>query len=241
MLRYMVLGLALLSLGARADSTVAPALLQVRGEALVQVNADLGQISLGLESSGRDAERVIADNNRQMGQLVAKLKAAGVTAESLRTGSYSVAPQWSRRPQNADSNWQPSIVGYRVVNQLVLTTTELSHLPGWIQLAVEAGSNRIGQLSFSLADPDLHYRQALVIATHKAQAQAKTVAEAAGVTLGAIQMLQVESSQPQPMPGLRMEAMTMGAKAAPPPLEPGEISVHAAVSIQYRIEGAAAR
>jgi len=235
MTRHMVVALLVwCSSGWAADEGMA--LLQVQGEALLQVVADQASLSLSVDSSGRDAERVIADNSQRVAQLINRLHQAGVTEAELRTTGFSVMPQWSIRPRDAEDGWQPSIVGYRVHNQLLLTTGKLTRLPGWIQVAVEAGSNRIGELQFSLADPQRHYQDALKLATENALRQAATVAAAASVQLGAIYQLQVESNQPRPLPGMRIETMALRSAAVPPPVEPGEVEVRAAVSVRYRLD-----
>jgi len=235
MLKTVVIGVVLWAAAGALLASEAIPVLQVRGEAVLRVSADQARVDLALESSGRDAERVIAENNRRMQELVRRLDGAGVLSTERRTGAFSVTPQWSARPREADDSWQPTIVGYRVLNQLVLTTARLTRLPGWIQLAVEAGSNRIGQLQFTLADPEAHYRQALQQATRNAQAQAVAVAEAAGVVLGPIEQLQVDSNQPRPLQGVRLETMALRSSAPPPPLEAGEVEVQAAVAVRYRI------
>ncbi|WP_210396317.1 SIMPL domain-containing protein [Motiliproteus sediminis] len=211
-------------------------LLQTRGEAVLEVPADQATLQLGVVNVGRDADAAMAESGRLSERVVKALHRAGVPQGALTTRALAVQPQWSPRPRDAGADWQAQIVGYRVSNQIRLVTEQLTRLPLWIQAAVEAGANEVGQLQFSLADADGHYLQALQLATRKARQQADSVADAAGVGLGALYQLQVESQSPRPLSGVRLEAMTMRAAGAAPVIEAGDIEVRAAVVVRYRIQ-----
>ena len=79
-------------------------------------------------------------------------------------------------------------------------------------------------------------REALVEAVEDAKATAETLSKAAGVTITKI--LQLSPSFDYPVPVYRDYALAKeAAPAAPPtPIEPGDISISASVSIVFEIE-----
>jgi hypothetical protein len=107
-----------------------------------------------------------------------------------------------------------------------------------IDAAITGGANRIANLSFELKDSESARLEALKIAVAKARAEAEVVAAAAGQRLGKPQSISSSSGWiPQPM--YRRDVMMEQAAAAPmppTPVEAGNLTIQATVSINYLLE-----
>ncbi|WP_165839961.1 SIMPL domain-containing protein [Motiliproteus coralliicola] len=211
--------------------------LSVRGEAVVSAPADRASLMLGVQNSAEDADSAVKENNRLMQQLNKALLKAGVAEKELSTANFSVQPQWQPRPRNAGQDWKPQIVGYQARAQLQLKTTQLTKVASFIQAAIEAGANLVGQLSFGLEDNEAVYQQALQQATERARQHALVAAQAAGVNLGAIQHIEVEPGNPGRFEmALAAKPMArMSSDASMPVVAPGKIDVRAGVQLQFKI------
>ena len=220
-----------------ADSQLNPPTLSVRGEARVAVPADKASFSVGVQNRDDQAKNALQENSRRMQRLRKALLKAGVDPKAIQTGAFSVQPQWQPRPRNADADWQPKIIGYQANAQLKIETDQLDKLAEFLQAGIDAGANKIGQLRFSLKDSDEAYQQALQLATRKALQHAQVAADAAGVKLGSVYQMDVDTQSPRQYEMMQAAPMArMAADVAMPVVEPGEIDIHAGVQMLYRIE-----
>ena len=228
------------SITVRADVVVEPT-LSVRGEATVKAQADQVEIRIGVQTSAKTAKNALQENSRLMNEVRKQLAREGLEQIEFKTGSFSIHPQWSQRPRQASQDWKAMIVGYVASNHLEVETSKLEKIGEWINAATEAGANNIGQLRFSLQDPDSFRNQAIKLATQKARGYAMAAAEAADVRLVSISAVQVDGASVQPVLRQRsgmmeMAKLQMSDGAMAPQVTAGEIEVRANVSLSYKVE-----
>ena len=212
--------------------------LMVRGEGTVEATPDLLHLRLGVVTQDTSADIALADNNARMGAVMENLKQIGIAGTEMASGQFQIRPEWSLPPRPTPANWQREIVGYRVSNELLIATTRVELAGKLLALSQQAGANQIGGLQFSLANPEEQRQQAITLATKRAQRQAQTMAAAAGVTLGPVQSLSLDSPGGAPHPQLMM-AEARVASADTVPVAAGMVEVSAAVTLVYRLAKAA--
>lgn len=226
--------------GARAhDENAAdmPPTLTVRGEAELDKPADRLLLRVSVVSESEVAGEALTDNNSRMHAVVSAVTKTGLTDKEYQTGRFQLQPVYSRRPARlADPDWRPQIISYRVTNTLAIKTQRLELAGDLIQAANDAGANAIDSIAFDLADPRKHRAEAISAATANALADAGALAEAAGVRLVRIRTLTLDESGPRPIYLQRGRTTAMEAAAAPP-IAPGTVTVRAAVTVVYLIEG----
>lgn len=210
--------------------------LVVRGEATVRVVPDQVEMSLEAETSAETAEVALTENSVAIVALQELLHAEGLTSAEYETGQFSIQPQWSRPPRPAPADWTPDIVGYRVRNSLQVRTSRIELAGRLLALAQSAGVNKAGRLNFSLADPEAASQKAIAAATAKARQRAEVLAQASGVNLAGLLEAQVEDEQSGNLPRLMMaEAAQARGGVSSVPITAGDVEVHAAVRLVYRI------
>ncbi|HEY4264939.1 MAG TPA: SIMPL domain-containing protein, partial [Micropepsaceae bacterium] len=132
-----------------------------------------------------------------------------------------------------DAPEQRNIIGYQVSNQVSVTLDDLSKLGAALDALVKSGANQLGGVSFAIANPKPLADRARALAVAEAMAKAKTLAAAAGVTLGPLLSIQEGTSfRPTPL----FEARAAVAAPAPPPVAIGEQSVTVNVTMTYAIQ-----
>jgi uncharacterized protein YggE len=102
-----------------------------------------------------------------------------------------------------------------------------------IDEAIGAGANRVNYLNFTLRDDTKPRTEAITKAAKDAEAQARALAQALGLTLGHV-VRATTVSEVRPIP-LAMRGEAYAAREATP-VEAGEITVPATVSLVYEIE-----
>ena len=136
----------------------------------------------------------------------------------------------------------PKIIGYSVVNSLGVRVRDLSKAGDILDQAVTLGVNQGGDIQFVKDDTTALLEEARKKAVENAIAKAKTMASAAGVSLGRVLDMSEQTFQPGPYPIMRAEmAMAKSADAAPVPLATGENAYKVTVNVIIRDQPVAAR
>lgn len=198
--------------------------IQATGNASLSVNPDQASIDVSVITQGATAQQAAQQNATQANTVIGALKQVLGSSGTIQTVSYSVYPTYSSTPGQSSQ-----IVGYTVSNTVRATTTDLT-LPGpLIDAANQAGAGSVGNLSFSLQNPEPYEEQALTAAAKQAQAHAAAIAAGLGVKAGGIVSAQ-EGSQTIPivMP-------TTAAAAGSTPIQSGPVTVSATVTITVQL------
>jgi uncharacterized protein len=227
---------AMLSYGpALAESGASPyqRTIQVSGNGETHAAPDYATLSLAIETHAKTAAEAAASNAALAQKINAALEQKLSGQGKISTGGYSLYPKYN----NPQSNERPKIEGYQAQNTITVETAKLDLVGPLIDVAVGAGANRVNSLDFSLRDNTKARNRAIADASKDAQAQAEALASSLGVKLGPIVSATTESeARPIPvMPMARFSAMAATAET-PTPVNPGEITVPASVSLTYAIE-----
>lgn len=231
LLAAAALAAALAAGGANAQDTPQPPQLRqitVTGEGAASAPPDIATISIGVESVARTAGEALAQNNRETAAVIDAVKAAGVGSADIQTSNFSVNPRYDERTYDSGA---VQISGYQVTNQVTVRLTDVAGIGKLLDQVVSVGANRINGISFGFDDPvrvaDEARRQAVTDAVRKGE----LYATAAGVTLGEIRSISESQNYggPRPMAAMRMDA-------APVPIEAGEQTIEAAVSITWTLQ-----
>jgi len=206
-----------------------------QGEGRIEATPDQLQLRLGVITEASDAEQALAENTQRMNAVMQMLAETGIAGDEMKTSQFQIGPEWSLPPRPTPANWQRQIVGYRVSNELLIKTGRVELAGRLLAVAQQAGANQIGGLQFTLADPETYRLQAIALATAQAARKALTLAQAAGVKLGAVQSLSLDSSSGVPGPQVMMAEARL-ASADSVPVAEGKIEVSATVSMVYRLE-----
>lgn len=212
--------------------------LTVTGTARVEKPADEVRLSVGVTTEAAEARAALTSNSERMDAVIMALRAAGLTEDEYSTGRFRIRPEYDRRPRNAPEDWKPRIVGYTVSNTLEVASSRLELVGELIAAANEAGANEVSIDGFSLSKPERFRPEVVREAATIAMADARTLAEAAGLEL--VRILRIDASPAEPRPLLTRDApMAMARMAdAAPPIEAGDVTLSATVRIVYEVRAA---
>jgi uncharacterized protein YggE len=209
--------------------------ITVQGMAEVRIPSDRARLSFMVETQTTTAREAAQQNADRMDRVVRALREAGGTTVTVETGGYELHPVYRQIARNETDI--PTIEAYRAVNHVMVRADDLARVGGLIDAAITAGANRITALTFEARDTEPARLEAVRLAVAKARAEAEAAAGALGVALGPPLEVNVgmDYGYPPPTPMYR-QAMAMDmAQSAPTPIEAGEQTVRANVSVRYRI------
>jgi len=208
--------------------------LTVSGTAVINAAPDQATIRLAVVTEGKDASDVARDNARLAKEIQRALVGAGASEDDIETTGFSVEPMYNNRTRA--NNEPPQIIGYRVSNEVKVTTLDLDKAGELIGAGIEAGANRVNGLQFDLRDNSDHRAQAIAEATAAARSDAEALAAAAGIELVGVHEINLVPSYNQPVQREFAGRSAMAMDAAPP-INPGDVQVRAQVNLVYRISG----
>ncbi len=206
--------------------------IQVTGHGEVHQAPDFAIVTTGVVTSAADAKAALAANTKAMTALLAELKAASVADKDVQTSNFSVQPQYDYGQNNGQP---PKITGYQVSNTVTVTLRKLDSVGEVLDKLVSSGSNQVGGISFSIADPQAAQDEARKAAMADALRRATVITSAAGVKLGVITSLS-EGGDDAPQPVVMMRAKSMAADGAPVPVAQGEQIIGADINATWTIE-----
>lgn len=202
----------------RSATTALPAkTITVTGNGSVTTVPDRATFGFTIETRAKTATAALAQNSDDATAVIAALKGAGVTAANLQTSQVSLMPQTSQ-----DGT---TIVGYVAANS-VTVRTGLDRAGKVVDAAVGAGANGVSGPSLDVSDQSTLYRDALHKAVDDAKLKAQSLADAAGLSLGAVQSI-AEGGSAMPLP----VADKLSAPGAP--IEAGTQEIQASATVTY--------
>lgn len=216
-----------------SPTTNAPAVrrtIEVSGNGQVQVAPDMATVEIAIETSAPTAAEAAGANGALAQKVRDAIRSKLGDKGTMWTGGYSLFPDYNQQPNGA----KPTIVGYRAENSITVQTGQLDVVGPVIDAAIAAGANRVNSLSYSLRNDSKARGDAIAKAARDAQVRAQALAGALGVRLGAVLKASTESEiRPMPLMTARFSAL---ASAAPTPIEAGQVTVPATVSLTYAIQ-----
>lgn len=208
--------------------------LTVTGQGEVKNKPDKADITIGVVTENKSSQVAVKANAEASQRAQNAIKQKGVAEKDIQTINYSVQPiMVYPTPQNP--NRKPEITGYRVYNQVRVTVRDLPKMGDILDAATEAGSNTIEGISFGLQDSQGSEDAALEKAVRDAKRKADRIAMAAGARIVGVYEIN-EGTNVRPMPMMMARAGFGGADAATTPIQAGELTITANVTIVYEID-----
>lgn len=187
---------------------------------------DTAVVDLAVQTRAETAADALAANSAAATRLIDALKASGVADLDVATSGLSL---WPVHNQQGDQ-----VVGYQVGNNVTARCRDTARAGALIDAAVDAAGDaiRVESLRFALAEDTAARAQARAAAVRQALAQARELAQAAGVGLGRLLTL-TEGTEAAPLPKAR--GFERAAMAMATPVEPGTHTVAVTVVAQFAV------
>jgi uncharacterized protein YggE len=210
--------------------------IQASGTGNVIGTPDRAQITFSVETENPDVKIAQQDNAARMAKVIDALVAIGIPRDALKTTGYNIYPVYE---DSTKSILDQKVRTYRVTNTLTVTLHDVSKTGDVIDVAVANGINQASSIQFLLSDEQSQVlrTEALKKAVARARADADTVAGAMGTVIIGVQSADISGGySPVLFENYQYQAgNAMMKSAATTPIQPGDITVSAQVSITYLI------
>ena len=206
-------------------------LLSVSASADAKRVPDVASISTGVVTQAADGNTAMRENAVQMDKVMAAIKAAGIAERDIQTSGINLSPQY----RYAD-NEAPKITGYQASNTVNLKVRDLARLGKVLDALVAQGANQINGPSFGIDKPEAALEEARIAAVRKAQAMARTYADALGLrVMRVVSINEGGATPPRPLPVMRVAAAPMAMMEKDTAVAMGESSVSVSVEMVFEL------
>ncbi|MEM9782743.1 MAG: SIMPL domain-containing protein [Pseudomonadota bacterium] len=207
-----------------AEPEAAPGRLTVRGIGTASAEPDIARLSMAATGEARRPAEALSQASTGIAAVIDALAALGIAARDMQTTAVDLQPVFNR-PEAGQS---ARITGYRAVNRLSITVRDLDIVGRAIAEGTEAGADELGQITFDIADRPALEAAARQAAMRDALDRAAQLAEAGGLTLGPVRLVE-EGGGSAPIPMAR--GMVAAMEAAP--VMGGTLEARATVSVTF--------
>ena len=118
-----------------------PSVIHVTGYAQQEVAPDTAYVTIGMETTGEDAQQARTQNNEVMSQVTTAMKSMGIAPENLKTMGFYMSPNYDSKSRK--------IVSYTVTNNLQIKVSDLDMIPRIIAKAANLNANSIQGIRFT--------------------------------------------------------------------------------------------
>jgi uncharacterized protein YggE len=232
---YFLLAIALLGAPASAfaqnSQTPAEPAVVVSGEGIVEAVPDRAWVAIAAESRAANPKDAQRRNVEAMAPVQAKLKAAGIPADAIRTVGYDLQQEFDYVNNKRISR------GYVARNSIEVRVDQIDRVGEILEIAVGSGATTVNGIRFDLKERAKLEREALRLAVADAREKAQAAASGAGRTIDRILRIEEQGvSSPPPMPMRMMREVSNQAADATPPISAGQIEIRANVTVVVTIK-----
>ena len=204
--------------------------INVSGTGSVFGEPDVAVLTLGVEAQADSVGEARAQAAEAMDAIMSALRDGGVDDDDIQTSRFSVQPRYDFRAGEQE------LIGFFVDNIVTVKIRNIDDTGDLIDAAVDAGGDltRVDNLRFTIDDPAELQDEARRLAMDDAKSKAETLAEAAGVDLGAPRSI----SESGGARTITFEAARLAADEAfaSTPISVGELEVQISVQVLYGLD-----
>ena len=212
--------------------------IEVGGEGTAYRAPDLAVTQLTVMRNAATAADALAEANEAIAAVTKAMGELGIEKRDLQTAGFQISPQYQYDNQPNGQQSPPKVVGYEVRNSLSVKVRDLAKLGDVLDRAVQLGVNEGGSINFEIDDASAISNEARRLAVADARKRAETLAEASGLKLGRVILIQDGAMRNEPLPPVPMMELKMAAPASASsrvPVETGENAVRADVRVVYEL------
>ena len=208
--------------------------LQVIGEGTVYYQPNQVTLSFSVQTESLVASKAVSDNATLMKIALDRLDDLKHDGDTIVTQGYSLNTYYEFN----QTTRQQELKGYRAVNRVAFTSSQMEDIGSIIDSLSAAGVNQFDSILFTHNDSSQYKDKAMAYAVADAQHKAKLLAKSADVKLGSPEKIIDSPIQAPGLYGQKMDGMMrMSAESvqANTPIRSGDLSVTHQVLIEYEI------
>ncbi|MSU54816.1 MAG: DUF541 domain-containing protein, partial [Candidatus Staskawiczbacteria bacterium] len=230
----------------------------VSGEGKAYLKPDVAMVSFGVTSEAVKSQDAVNKNNEKMNAVIAVIKGLGVQDKDIQTTLYNLTPLYNypvypmkgsagsatpARDSMGVSSVSPIYVqggrvlsGYSLEQQVSVKIRNFDNINAILDKATSAGATNVGQLSFTVDDPEMARSIAREEAIKNAKEKIKSLAKQSGLRVGKlVNVSEGYNNYPTPMYASAM-AKDAGVESTAPQIQTGQMEISSSITLTYQVK-----
>lgn len=216
-----------------------PNYVSVSSEGKVYIKSDIAIVSLGVHSDAPKSQDAVLQNNEKMNAVIKAIKDAGVLEKDIKTTLYNLSPTYGSQPQPMMYPYYPTdskVIGYSLDQQVEVKIRNFDNINNILDKVTSAGATNVGNLQFSVDDPEKVRAEARDMAIKKAKEKIKDIAKSSGIRLGKlVNVSEGYNNYPTPMYAQGMGGGEMMKDSVAPQIQVGQQEVNVTITLTYQV------
>jgi len=222
--------------------------ITVSGQGKVYAKPDVAVVSLGVTTQAKTVADVTKSNTEKMNAVIEAVKKLGVEDKDIETTNYSLNPVYDNYsvPMSASSS-EPMIypirtgttlTGYKLEQDVQVKIRDFTKISDILAQSTASGANLVGNLQFTIDNPEQFKEQAKAKAIAEAKKNAQNLEKDSGISLG--KLINVYENYNYPV-GYSSKAVGMGGSsmdsvAPAPTIQPGQQEINVTINLTYQVK-----
>ncbi len=207
--------------------------ITVSGEGKVYAKPDVAVVILGVTTTAITVADATTKNTDKMNAVIDAVKNLQIDEKDIQTTNYDLTPLY---------NWTQTggriFQGYTLEQDIQVKIRDFTKVGDVLSGATTAGANVVGDLQFTIDNPEQFREEARAEAIAQAKTSAQNLAKESGVNLGKI--INVYENYIYPIAYSSNVKTGMGggvAESAPAPtIQPGQQEIDITVNLTYQVK-----
>ncbi len=229
----------------------APKEISVSGEGKAYLKPDVATISFGVSTEAMKSQDVVNKNNEKMNAVINAVKKAGVDEKDIQTTYYNLTPLYDYPPVVYPAGAVKSDMaisnpyymgggrvfrGYSLEQQVSVKIRNFDIINTVLDSATSAGANTVGQLNFTVDNPEKARSEARAEAIKNAREKLMSMAKDSGLSVGKlVNISEGYNNYPQPYGYSMGGAMLEKDSSVAPQIQAGQMEITSQVTLTYQI------
>jgi uncharacterized protein YggE len=229
--------------------------ITVSGQGKVYAKPDVGLINLGVSSQATTVAEATKTGTEKMNAVITAIKALDVDEKDIQTTNYSLTPVYDSYyatptavPTGGgvmSSVASPTMMvrkgttltGYKLEQNVQVKIRDFTKIGDVLAKSTAAGANLVGDLQFTIDNPEQFKEEARAKAIEQAKTNAQNLAKTSGISLG--KLINVYENYNYPMAysskAMGMGGATMDSVAPTPVIQPGQQEIDMTINLTYQV------
>ncbi|MBI2054446.1 MAG: SIMPL domain-containing protein [Candidatus Staskawiczbacteria bacterium] len=201
----------------------------ITGEGKAYAKPDVAIAKLGVKTEAVKSGDAVNKNNEAMNKIIQAVKDLGVEEKDIQTTAYNLTPVYDYTEMGR------IFKGYSLEQQVAVKIRNFEKIGDVLDGASKNGANTIGDLQFTIDDPETARAEARKKAVDQAKAKAQSLADDAGLRIVKLVNISEGYNDVPPIYGYGGGVMMEKASAIPQ-IESGQLEITASVYLTYRVK-----
>lgn len=234
-----------------------PREVSVTGAGKAYVKPDIAMVSFGVTTEESKSQDAVNKNNEKMNAVIKAIKDLGIEDKDIQTTLYNLTPVYDyetilqpasmAKPTSSAGDMAVAYPvpvrqgqvfrGYSLEQQISVKIRDFSKINSVLDKATSTGATNVGQLQFTVDNPDKVNDEARAIAIADAKEKMKSLAKESGLRIGKLVSVSEGYGYPQPY-GMGFGGATKDAvtNSVAPEIQTGQQEVNLTVYLTYQVK-----